>query len=54
MGKMELQSLQEEDETLTEPRRAIKDGVTLHGRQYYWRDGVMYCCKGTGKKLRWY
>ena len=51
MGKTELQSLQGE---VTEPSRAIKDGVTLHDHQYYWRNGVMYCCKGMKKELGWY
>ena len=43
VSKNELQSVQEEDVTIAEVRKASQDGVAVRGRRYFLRDGVLYC-----------
>ena len=43
VNMVELGILQLEDVTLAKIIRTCKDGVAVHGKRYFWKDGIFYC-----------
>ena len=53
VSREELKQLQTEDETLVEVRKASQEGAVKRGKEFFWRDGLLYyrCHSGTDSQM---
>ena len=49
ISKSEVQQLQERDDTLAEVRRACQESTARRGKEFLWRDGLLYCRSSSEK-----